>query len=441
MRAIIVVLVAAVVACEPSRDTVLEPRLPTDTAAPTLTILSPSRTRVDENGDHLVDLRVVWADSGSGIDVASAAVTHRLDVPRADAAVTALADWIVETIDTVGLRAHENLIHLLSAGSGRLEVAVADRAGNVGRASIEIDLAFGEQLTTIATGIGAGSGMHLVLCPDDRKVYMTGGRNIIVVDADTLALEGIYRDPYAADWLNRPLCLPGDSILLVASRVDHFDRKNRRWLPPIPGSFGAYSMAQSRRQAVAEYGGFVGLYDRDSSRRLATVPLPPPRYTSGYTWDVAVTPDDQTLYVARGGEPLLVVDPQTGTVLAELAESVYALHLSRASDRLWALTELGLWAYRTDLNTPVSFFRAAFAQEFAISPDERRAFITTQDLADTIPGDNLLIDINSNAVLQRFPRPHPPGTFRWDGGAVFHPLGHLVFVGRDRDIDVYLVRP
>jgi hypothetical protein len=76
--------------------------------------------------------------------------------------------------------------------------------------------------------------------------------------------------------------------------------------------------------------------------------------------------------------------------------------------------------------------------DLALSPSERRIFLTTADRGTA--SENVLIDLASWTVLASFPRPRVPGVTRADRDVVFHTSGKLVFVARDRDVDVYLNR-
>lgn len=88
---------------------------------------------------------------------------------------------------------------------------------------------------------------------------------------------------------------------------------------------------------------------------------------------------------------------------------------------------------------PLTFY---VPQVLALSPSERRMFVTTQDRFTNLPSQNVLIDMDNWRVLVEFPRPRPAGEIRFDGGMAFHPNGKLIFVGHnvDVDVDVYLSR-
>lgn len=423
------------------------PLPPPDTRPPSLAIEFPTPVSYDENGDSLVDVRVVWADSGGAIDLSTA--TLRGPVSGSSAEADVLSTWQVEGLSTNGLIAHETIDGLLTGGPITLTVSVSDTAGNVATASVLLALPHGVYLKTITTGIGAGPSQRVTVCDDDHRVYMTGARNIIVADADALSLIGVYRDSSAADWLNVPLCVPGDSILYVTVCVQRFNRHTLRWLPDVDGCYWSYAIAQSRRDPnllyVGETGpGGVALIDRALNRRIGSLPLPPAVSDPAYVWGVVPNANDAVLYIARSGDGILVFRPVLGTVTAVIGDPIDALTLSRDERILWGLRESGFAEYETRSNTQVRFYHiSAIGQHFAVSPSERRAFITTQDRSvwDTLyPGDNLLFDIPTWTVLTTFPRPHPPDVWRWDGGVAFHPNGKLIFVGHDRNIDVYLNR-
>jgi hypothetical protein len=418
-----------------------------DTRPPSLTIEFPTSGGYDENGDAFVDVRVVWADSGGAIDPSTAMMQGPLSGALEDADL--LATWQLEKLDTDGLTARETISGLLTGGPITLTVSVSDTAGNVATDSVSLVLPYGAYLTTMATAIGAGPGQQVTVCDDDSRVYMTGGRNIVVADADALSLIGVYRDSSAADWLEVPLCIPGDSILYVTHRVERFNRRTLRWLTPVEGTYGSYAIAQSRRDGNLLYVGEsytagVAVIDRSLNRRIGSLPLPAASSYPAYVWSVVPTADDSVIYVARSGEGILIYRPATGAVSGVISAPIEALRLSQDENILWGLRQTTLDEYDTESNTRVRFYKfTGLTQDFAVSPSERRAFVSMQDwdvLDVEHPGDNVLFDISTWAILTTFPRPHPPGTIRWDGGVAFHSNGKLIFVGRDRNIDVYLNR-
>ena len=439
--------------------------VPRDTTAPHLQVLSPVDTTYDLDGDKLVDLQLSWSDSGGSVRLETVRVRSLdgLNGP-ADASTNLLLAWRVARLDSTGLVLHETLENLLHGGVNRLEVAVADTAGNRTVDTISFTLPHGALFKTLASGVRtAGHGIGATVCPDDRRAYVTVGRSLVVIDADSLRVLATVADPAASDDLYTPLCVPGDPVLYVTERVERFDRPSMQWLPRVTRSFGATGIAQSRADPnilyVGEsYTGGVALIDRAQSARIGSIPLPGQGSPENpeYVFDVAVLPGDSKIYFTRyldGG--VLVADPRTGTILKHIgvggatwpdSGSTDAFVLSNDNRSLYVAVldgaPRGVAEINTQTDAVVRFLPLAnyVPQEIALSPSGRRLFVTTQDRWLGQPSQNVLIDVDAWRVLAEFPRPRAEGATRWDGGVAFHPNGKLVFVGRDRMIDVYLSR-
>ena len=447
-------------ACRPERIVV-----PPDTTAPRLQVLSPHDTLYDIDGDKLVDLQISWSDSGGGVYLENVRVRSLdgLNGP-ADASTNLLLAWRVQRLDSTGLLLHETLENLLHGGANRVEVTVADTAGNATVDTISFTLPHGVLFKTLASGVTtAGHGIGATVCPDDHRAYVTVGRSLVVIDADSLRVLAALADPSASDDLYTPLCVPGDPVLYVTQRVERFDRPSMQWLPRITGSFGATGIAQSRADPNILYVGEtvvggIALIDRAQATRLGAAPIPwngSPENPE-YVFDVAVLPGDSKIYFTRyldGGA--LVADPRTGAILKHIGVGgsswpdsgrTDAFVLSNDDRSLYVAVLDGDPRGVVEINTQTDAVARSLPlpgyvpQEIALSPSGRRLFVTTQDRWLNVPSQNVLIDVDNWRVVAEFPRPRADGAIRWDGGVAFHPNGKLVFVGRDRMIDVYLSR-
>jgi DNA-binding beta-propeller fold protein YncE len=219
---------------------------------------------------------------------------------------------------------------------------------------------------------------------------------------------------------------------------------------------------QSRANANVLYvgeleSGGVGTIDRAQAVRTGEIGIP----WSGtpenpeYVFDLAVLAGDTKLYLTRyldGG--VIVANPATGAILSRIGVGgagwpdsgrTDAFVLSHDDQHLYVAVLDGNPRGVVDIYTVTDRVVRTLPlfgyvpQELALSPDGTRLFVTTQDRVPTEPSENVLIDIPTWQVIARFPRPRV-GTLRFDGGVAFHPNGKLIFVGRDRMIDVYLER-
>ena len=439
--------------------------VPPDTTPPLLHVVSPHDTAYDLDGDQLVDVHLEWTDSAGGIDTASVRVRslEGLNGP-ATASQNLLGVWRVARVDSTGLLVRETIENLLHGGPNRLEVSVADTAGNTAIDTISFTLPHGVLFKTLESGVTtAGHGIGATVCPDDHRAYVTVGRSLVVIDADSLRVLAAVRNTTAFDVLYTPLCVPGDPVLYVTEMVDRFDRTTMQWLPRATGSFGATGIAQSRADPNILYvgetvTGGIALIDRAQAARIGSIPLPGQGSPENpeYVFDVAVLSGDGKIYFTRyldGG--ILVADPRTGAILKHLgvggpdwpdSGSTDAFVLSNDDRSLYVAVldgdPRGIAEVNTQTDAVVRLLPLPFyvPQEIALSPSGRRLFVTTQDRWATFPSQNVLIDVENWQVLTEFPRPRTDGAIRWDGGVAFHPNGKLVFVGRDRVIDVYLSR-
>ena len=441
-------------------DNGLKPIAP-DTTPPLAQLVSPVDTLYDLDGDKLLDLRVVWLDSGSPIDLASVSVRSLNGVNgSATAATNLLSVWTVEELDSSGLSLRETLDNLLHGGPNLLELTLADTAGNVLTDTVTFSLPHGALYRTIVSGsTGATPANGLALCPDDNRLYMTAGRSIIVMDPDSLTVITTTTDPFAGDDLSTPLCVPGDPILYVTQWVQRFNRLTTTWLPRATGSFQSIAVAQSRARPDTIFvgettSGTIGVIGRTQGARIGQLLAISP--FNEFVFDMVVLGGDTKMYVTRladGG--IMVLDPVKDSVTKRISVGgvdtwpglgrTDALALSADERRLYAAVIDGLYPsvaeIDTQLDSAVRFlppFSGGVGIDLALSPGEKRMFVTTAD--NGAESENVLVDVPNWVVLQTFPRTRAPGAPRWDGDVVFHPSGKTVFVIRNRDVDVYLIR-
>jgi len=413
-------------------------------------VLFPVPGAYDETGDSLVDLRVQWGDSGTGVDPASARLQS---LSSGDTTNLLLGHWQLGQRDAGGLVAHESRTRPLRGGTHLIEISIADMAGNRTADTIIIQLPHAAIIDSITDGTSTvGHITGIVICPDDGRLYATRNNSLLVADPDLLTFIGVFTDRQAGGPFIHPLCIPGDSIVYATDRVNRFNRNTMTFLPPISGTFVSEGFVASRavipsRLYVAERhsGGDVVVVDRISNRRLGSLGIPPSPWQEDQVYAMAILDLDTKLYVARKTQGLLVVRPNTGQIIPpDLGTGINSMRLSADDVTLYTVGDDG-WLVqfdtRTDLEVRSLHLTDGLLKVMALSPSERRIFVTAYDWFPEAPSaENVLVDVVGWRVLATFSRPRLPDTNRYDGGVVFHPNGTVFFAGHDAHIDVYLNR-
>jgi DNA-binding beta-propeller fold protein YncE len=455
---VLLIVAGATAAC---LDNGPAPTGPVDTSAPVIRFLSPTSLSYDDDGDHLVDLRIAWGDSAGAVKLSTARVKSLEGFSGATPQPEdLLSRWRLERLDSAGLVLHEALPSILHGGVNHIVVSVADTAGNVSEDTVLFALPPGAFYKTLTTGLSSNisHAIGITVCDDDHRIYMTAGRSLVVADADSLTILAIARDSSAPDVLKLPLCVPGDPILYVTERVERFDRRLMAFVPRA-ASYVSEGIALSRADPNLLYvgetnSGVIGVIDRTLAQRVGQLLEIAPEQE--YVFSVAVLDGDAKLYATRYTEGgILVVNPGRDSILSRIAVGgptwpdrgrTDAIALSADERRLYAAVldgdPRGVVAIdtRTDSVVRVLALANAVPQALAISPSGKRIFVTTQDQWIGTPSDNVLVDATAFGPLAFFPRPRPPGEIRFDGGVAFHPNGTLVFVAHNLDVDVYLNR-
>ncbi len=437
-----------------------------DTSPPSVRVISPTDTAYDLDGDSLVDLELQWADSGGAVRPAAVRVRAitGVNAPGGDTA-NLLDHWRVERRDGTGLLAHETIDWLLHAGVNRLEVSVPDTIGNVTVDTITFTLPYAAWLKTIVSGITGGlPATGVALCGDDHRFYMPVGNSFVIVDADSLRLVKVvppatFTSGYTGQ-LWDPLCVPGDPILYMTAEggLIRFDRSTLEWLPKV-GTYTGAGITQSRANPDLLYvgwgGGVIGMVSRGADSSLGYLGPWVPGYVPGdvQLWSIAALSGDSRVYAGYYYDGVWAVDPGRNALLDSISVGdtsyygeVQSLALSRDDTRLYAAVTYGYprGVHEIDTGTDRDIRSISLnpfsAIRLALSPDQKRIFVTTQDYGSQ-QSSNALIDIPSWQVVQLLPRPRPLGQGRYDVGVAFHPDGKHILVTHDRDVDVYLHRP
>lgn len=441
-------------ACRPERIIV-----PPDTTAPRLQVLSPHDTLYDLDGDKLVDVSITWADSGGAIDPASARVRSLRPLNgTADTTTNLIAVWRLVRIDSAGLLLRETLENLLPDDQNRLEISVADTAGNRVTDTLTFTLPHGAFYTTIETGVtsSAEHAIGIVIDSAGRRGYVAVARSLVVFDPDSLRIVTTIRS-YASNFL-RDIVLDEQRGYAYVSdgSIVRYDLRTNTLTGRVPGTFSTSALAFSRANpsllyAGENFAGWLGYVDVVADARTDELPIP--QAGEEFVFDIAVLPGDTKLYMTRYDEGgILVIDPVTKQILRRIqyvsGNRFYAddFELSRDNRHLYiALLDAsprGVADLDTQTDSVVRFLSLFpyVPGALGLSPSQHRLFVTTGDQFPTLPSKNVLIDVQRWAIVQQFDRPHPPGTNRIDGQVAFRPDGKLIFVSRDLVIDVYLNR-
>ena len=445
------ILLMAPAACRNERMTE-----PAQGPGPRVTIRSPTSQHYDDDGDGRIDLSVDWSDS-TGVDIHN--VQLRL-LPITDTSSNLIRSWKVVRIDSTGLRLSESIAGLISGGHARFELVVPARDGRVTRDTVGLDLSFVQLVRTLSTGMPVGfkPAEFSTICPDDSLMYITLNSSVWIVDPYALESVAVVLTPYATTAiLAKPLCFAGDPYLYITEdRVRRLNRRTRTWDASLSASFESIAFEPSRKDPDLLYegeswAGVIGLVSRSGLSRRQLL-----RYSSRTDiMDLAVMPADVKIYATLGEYGgILIVDPARDTILGTIdvaprdptwAGNVEDLVLSPDDRWLYAAATDGTPSGVAKIDTGTDAILQTvpldgWPMQLGLSPDGRMLFVATYDAA-TGPSHNAVLDARSMSVLQLVPRPRPAGARRYDRGVTFRPDGRYVFVARDTDLDIYLVRP
>ncbi len=433
---------------------------PADTTQPQFQIISPHDTLYDLDGDKLVDVSLLWRDSSGHVDPSTARLrTLRPLNGLADTSTNLLNVWHVVRLDTGGLLVRETLANLLPDGQNQLEISVSDSVGNRRVDTLILTLPHGALFRTIPTGvisntdnvsdIGIDSAGHLG--------FATVSKSLVVFNPDSLRLISVIPVPTAGSRLQRVVL---DERMRVAyageGRIQRFDLTTNTWVGTLSVSFSTAAMAFSRATPSLMYtgedfAGWMGYLDIVANTRLGEMQLP--HTFDEFIFDIKVLAGDRKLYMTRYDEGgILVIDPIAKQVLKHItvarADMFFTDRMTLTRDEQHIYVALrdadprGVGDLDTQLDSIVRVLNLELyvPQGIALSPSQRRIFLTTQDRFPNFEAPNVLIDVPTWRSIQEFGRPRAAGSIRRDGPVVFRPDGKLIFVGRDLDIDIYLNR-
>ena len=144
--------------------------------------------RQNPDSSGLAEFRVRYRGPGGRrnhysvtVSLVDSAGHHELDPTRA---------WSIHEDNGSTFRVRETIEGLLPPGTHRLAITVLGQAGRIASDTVWFSLPPISFHRRIETGIkpGYGHGVGIVICPDDHRAYVTIGKAIAVVDADSLQL-------------------------------------------------------------------------------------------------------------------------------------------------------------------------------------------------------------------------------------------------------------
>lgn len=415
-------------------------------------------TRYDETDNGLVDVRASWSDAGDGVDPSTVRIELLGEIAGSANSGDDLSGlWTQVQIDDNGLAFEETIAELVRQGSPRLVVSVADFAGNRGADTLDLLVRHGDFHRSISLG---GSGIPApdgVICEDDLRLYVAYGNAIVVIDTQTLELIGSF-SAVLPETPSNLLCVEGDPEVYVGVRVDQFDREALMWAGHMSGTFLTDALALSKADPAIIWAGegTIGVpvrIDRINDERIGEVGFPHSSSTDERVFAIAVLPDDGKIYFSRARETGVISgDPATGEQLAHIDLDpdspglgwTQSLAVHPQLFRVYAAVR-GVTSGVVEIDPAIDAVsrRLIFvnnAIDVSLNKAGTRMWATTHDSDAQQAAESHLIDPNSLARLQSFPRPVPEGTTTFVLDGSFRPDGKLVFQLRDDDVDVYIIR-
>ena len=430
-----------------------------DTTRPQVRILFPTSAAYDLNADGLLDLSVAWHDPERRLDLSSVSVRSlRPLLGDSLSPVDLTARWTIIRLDTGGLLARENIENLLPDGLNSIEVGVADSSGNRTYDTLKVVLPPVAFHSAIPSGLVSSTDniTDITLDSSSRLGFAAASKNLLVFDTDSLKVAFIVPDPQPSPLQSVVYDNRGHVVYAGENRIQRFDILNRSLLGTVSNSFatGALLLSCSNPDLLYSgeaFDGWLGYTSLSAGNRFDVMQLP--HTNNEFVLDMACLSGDTKLYMTRYDEGgILVIDPVHRTVLGHVDSIGGApfftdkMALSLNQQHLYVALRDAVNRGVADLDTrsdsvsrvlPVPF---SVPQELALSPSQRRLFVTTQDQFPDVPSSNVLIDIPTWRVVQELPRDRPTGATRRDGPIAFRNDAKLIFVGRDLQIDVYIHR-
>ncbi|MGH7572768.1 MAG: YncE family protein [Gemmatimonadota bacterium] len=453
-------LLLAIAACSSCSDE--GPTAPPDTGSPRIEVQFPaSASSFDRDDDGLVDLEVVFSDSGSGIDASSIQLTSDRPLkggPEGGADLTEI--WTAALADSTGLVIEETVRHLLPRGEVTLTVSVSDRAGNPMSRQISLNLPPAARHKVIDLQASLLLTTNVLATPDGRRVYVTTEENdataISVIDAESLEWVKTERTTIRG---GSHMALDPARNRLYAMSIDHpflfvFDFASETFLPPIATNARGIGISISHTRDKAyiglevetELSGLISVIDLDQGveERVIELGIGSAGNPGGRMGMNALVFDatESLLYASTSNsavQGILVIDPDAGLLINQIRLwPEQAMFLGGATDMLRdgdvlvatsanPLAPQGRLAVVPLTNPEGIRFGLTGGQDIpinvAVAPDGR-------DYAFTSTGAVKLMDSATLEVI--WEDPDPPANRQL--GVGFHPSGQVLLVsGSERD--------
>lgn len=452
IRHLLVALVA-MYAAPGCRENVAPPP-PSDTTPPRLAVVFPTgQSAVDRDSDALVDIELTWSDSESGVDPASLRITCPNGGPGCAPGTDLVTSWVVKRADSTGATIEEGFTHLLGSGLTKLQVSVADHAGNRSQPTdflVNLPKAqFSRSVSLSGPGCQFARPIGIALTPDGRKAIVADQGCATIFDPDSLAMRHVlYPVPFgtlpALDPATHRVYFDGGGGPLVS--VFDYDAEQFVAQRGFGASLAGIGLQGGRLFLGTFYGvGDLMVLDAATLDNVGSVHvgLPPgsgENSTEPNVEDVAFA--NGVGYAAGPNVGIVRFDPQTLSVLAHQAVGnirsiavvggrIYAAALGNGLKVYDAttLTQVGEWSEQ-----------GVSVVDLAVSPDSSLLVLSAWHSAGFPPITHRTPVVLALPGLQVIAELPPRGSDVSDG-VTFHPDGRRFFLLAEDSVAEYLVRP
>ncbi len=447
---------------------------PRDSVPPTVRLVFPvpGTGAYDRDSDGLMDLELVWADSGGAVNPATLRITAvEGGVPGVSKDANLVPGWRLVRLDSTGAVLEETVASLLREGETRLAVSVADRDGNsITDTTPPFRLPPGAFHQAIPlTGMPScqdDRGVNLALSPDGRKGFVPYHRCVAVFDADGLHpvhfITGVPNTDFAVDISvdsTTGLAYIGGGIGGQGFTV--LDTRSEQVVGTGPieqGGMVASVKVVGDRLFVGESctSGTIDVYATGTAALLGRIPV-------GATSSTGSCPNTTSIAIAADGDGwgavvdagLAHFDAHSYTMLGRVRlDSAFggsywgAARSIRLAANRWldaalpcvGLEEFDTRPWRLTVKLGDAFHAAPCFKELALSPDETSLFVSA-DSTGWIAVDSVqtpyLYDVPG--LRLRYAFPHRRGGIT--DAVVWHPDGKRVYMMDEFRVDVYIIRP
>jgi len=435
---------------------------PPDAQPPEIAIVFPADGDYDRDGDGLVDVEIVFADSG-GLDPVSVTVEASRPLgPASTGGTDLVAGFAVVEQSADRLVLEETTDALLPSGAIELVATVRDSAGNASEARRTVTLPAGGLHTILdLSPFGGGDPIGLLMLPDGSRGFVPTSQQLVAFDPWAVEMQPGIPGPALAGMVNG-VYDPSTARVYISNNafgfVHVFDPATDTFEPSIDVTTRQIGIerAPSGLLYVALSAGTasVGVIDpalREEVRVIDTG-LPNvlnPQEAAHVFW-TRIAPEQDRLYAALG----IGVTPG-GVVVIDLASSdiTETINLSPGRDvgtsphgisqdavldaarrRLYVTEASGLVEIDIDHDLVSRRIDSERVNKFlSVSPSGNRLFVSTTGSGAGLSAESWLVDVDTFTILERFTVSSPP-TVQSENDSVFRTDGQLIFSLRPRAI-------